>query len=1270
MRTLILLLFAASSANAAITGTLITEDGKPLAAATIEAFATENSRALRARLLSKTPERTPVATTESAQDGSFSINPKGARLADIAIRVAGRQVGMQLPDGEDAGTILVPSQALPRVRILAEGKPLREALVVAGPFTTRTDSTGMADLPETMFRLPWIVVIHPEYVIHEQFFGETLGRPLEITLNKGTAIRGHVVGTDGTPMEHAAVMLGGWPLAESDVSGSFTIAHAPSNWRTIVATAGERVGVATTKKTEIRLSTGAMLTGTVRDTSSGRPVPGVRLDLSLQSSRENNEFVVTDEKGNFSIAPLVTNTYRIFVTHPDYAISATEAKVESGSRASITIAATPLMRVRGGVIDEERRPVGGALVWFAARNMPPRGNVVVTSPSGQFVLRANVNWSSVPQPFFAAKAGYALTSSGPLSSESLRSNLTITLVRGFPLQVKVVNKQRQPIAGASVNVFKNQGPGFLGDHYPAACDNPLSAACHKTAPDGSATYRVTEGKYEIHVTGEAIANQLLQNETLTARSSPLVVEVDRGVEISGRVTYADGTPVTAIVSARTQRVSSRTSPDGVFTLKGFAAGPAILVASSADQPSMQSAPIEVTAPAQNVLITLPKPGRIEGRVVDKATRQPIREFLIAVALRNTGMRPPSQFHSEDGTFVLDPLAPGPIDLRVIATGYVHGTLNDLAIEEGKAIAGLEVQLERGGKLVGRVTAAGQPLSGVAVRLGASRRSGIEMNATTTDGDGEYALDGLPAGERSMDFTKPGYLPKRKSVEVATGKESRLDVEMERGRDLAGRVVDSSGRPLSGARIGVTSGPPMNSVQAFSDAEGLFKLEGLVDSRYTISATKEGYVTAELPNVQVPSSQPITLTLDTGGTISGRVIGLSDAELATVTVTASGSGTSSRTQVDAGGTFTIRGVSDGRVALTASISGARPHQSAPKYVEVISGLAPPVEIDFSAGVTVRGLVSRMGSPVSGGNVSFSLKSGGPGMTAQIATDGRYEISGLPPGDYNVYAFTFRNITYQAETTITSGGIFDIDIRGGTLRGRVLDATTGAPLADTTVFLAPSPELRVAKNTITDSEGKFVIEALPGAKLEVRATHDQYAPGSQSVVIASGTAPEVEIRLNRGSEAIIRIVDAQSGSLVSGGVSVFEGRKNVAFASSQSDDGTIRVWLAPGTYKAHVYARGYIGQPVDLLVPGSEVRVALARGGSLMITSREGGRVRLTLTGMTKPARGISIARGASATIEALMPGRYRVEMLDSDGVSVKKDYFVDVIAGQTARLMID
>ncbi|HEX9492292.1 MAG TPA: carboxypeptidase-like regulatory domain-containing protein, partial [Thermoanaerobaculia bacterium] len=454
--------------------------------------------------------------------------------------------------------------------------------------------------------------------------------------------------------------------------------------------------------------------------------------------------------------------------------------------------------------------------------------------------------------------------------------------------------------------------------------------------------------------------------------------------------------------------------------------------------------------------------------------------------------------------------------------------------------------------------------------------------------------------------------------------------------------------------------------SYTDADGSFTLQGLADGRYTIDASKQGYVAAR-KDVVIPSAEAVTLTLDTGGTIHGRVLGVSEAELPSISVIAYGSGTPSRTTVEPDGTFTLHGIPDGRVTVGATRMGVRITQSMPKQIEVANGSAPPVDIDFSEGAKISGHVTRSGTPVQGGMVNFAPKNG-PGGSSQIGADGSYEMS-LSNGEYNVNVYMSSNFNYQTKYTVTGPATFDIDIHGATLHGRVTDASTSAPIAEAEVWILNN-EARIRKNAVSDSEGKFAMEAVPDASYELHATLAKYSPAAQTVVVAAGNAPDVEVHLEHGQETTIRVVDAQSGAALQANAAVWDGRKQLATGASQSSDSAIHFWLQPGHYKASIYSRGYMTQFVDLPVPGPELRVALAQAGAIAITSKSGGTARLMLVGTLKPVRTARLAPGMLTNIEGLMPGRYSVELLDVDGVTVKATYPADVVAGQTVRLNID
>jgi hypothetical protein len=422
-------------------------------------------------------------------------------------------------------------------------------------------------------------------------------------------------------------------------------------------------------------------------------------------------------------------------------------------------------------------------------------------------------------------------------------------------------------------------------------------------------------------------------------------------------------------------------------------------------------------------------------------------------------------------------------------------------------------------------------------------------------------------------------------------------------------------------------------------------------------------------------------MDRGGTITGRVVGLPPEELSQVRVSASGHNAGSSEYTDANGNFTLTGIPDGSVTLVAFRQGVPMKQSPPKVIQVVSGSAPPVEIDFGAGLTIRGRVTRNGVPVSGGNVNFAARGRG-GIRApngMISADGLYEVSGVEPGDYDIRVFSGGSGNDVVPYTVVGNATFDIDLKGATARGVVLEATTSVPLPDVRVYITPASQTgsRVWRTATTDSDGRFTLDTLPDGSFTVRAEREHYAAASQTITVSGGGTPPLELRLARGQEAVVRLVDAETGASLDGGVALMDPQTKKYIGSTgngRGEDGAIHVWAAPGRYTASIHVSGYLTQNVDVTVPGAEVRVAMTRGATLVLTSRSGGRFVLVPPGMSFTAgrigSGISVAPGQRMPFNSLTPGVYEVDRMSDDFKSVLQKYSVVLTAGQTANLDVE
>jgi hypothetical protein len=160
-----------------------------------------------------------------------------------------------------------------------------------------------------------------------------------------------------------------------------------------------------------------------------------------------------------------------------------------------------------------------------------------------------------------------------------------------------------------------------------------------------------------------------------------------------------------------------------------------------------------------------------------------------------------------------------------------------------------------GVIRGRVTAqdTGAPVRRAQVR-GTSAGAGIGRLATT-DADGRFELRDLPAGQWSLQASKPGFVTQRLGqrrpfetvapVDLQEGQQlATANFALTRGGAITGRVFDDFGDPVANARVQVLRSQMVEGrrrlVQTGSgdetDDTGAFRLYGLAPGDYYVAAT--------------------------------------------------------------------------------------------------------------------------------------------------------------------------------------------------------------------------------------------------------------------------------------------------------------------------------------------------------------------------------------------------------------------------------------------------
>lgn len=1260
--------------HAAVSGRVVDQDGKPLAGVRVRAFPLEPTSTFQARLLSDKPERAPSATFETKEDGAFTIDTK-APVAEILFDAPNRELlTLNAADADDLGSILLRKVAMKRGRVTANGKGVAGAMVVIDKYVIRrTNDEGWYDIEEPSSQR--LLVIHPGFAIADRTLRVQRAN-LDFALEPGVTVTGRTLRRN-EPVAGVTITFAGWPVAVSGENGAFAVTHLPANWKVLGASNGELAAVAMQSKAaayDVALVPAVSVSGTVRSTKTNAAIPGACAWITNDTDGMAANCHVTDAKGAFSASGLPAGPYRISATHPHYrAETAPPARLAEGARVNRSLPLIPLARVTGSVIDEERKPVAGALVSDEFQSARTRSGA-----DGRFTLRLQERFQSASSVIASAK-DFASARVGPISVEEGESkSVTIVLARGFPFRLHVVDRAGVPVVNETARVMLWDDEATIAGRLSIPCPNGDPARC-RTDAGGNIDMRLVAGKYDVQVGGDSVPSTRLTGQQLEPATSPFTVTVDRGAPIEGRVTYSDGSPlgsVTAFVQIQEmQGLPARVESDGTFSLRHARPGANQLSVFVEGSPSRGQA-TEVVAPASGVVLTLPKPGRVEGKASDRATKQPLADFTVTLS-RDYNRGRPAQVHSDDGTFAVENVSPATYDVVITAAGFAQGTVASVVVEEGKAASGIDVQLDRGATITGRVSSGGQPLASVAV--GTDDRGPRTARSVSTDANGEYTFDGAPAGEQMLRFTKNGYVPARKSVSATPGKEVRLDVELTRGKELRGRVTDTSGRPIAQARVRANantremSGP----FTIVTDVDGAFKLDGLSgDTPVGVTATKDGYLSATLENIDVNATPALTLTLERGGTILGRVIGIAPEEMGRVNVMATSGRARASARPDSSGSFTLQGVPDGTVNVMASTSGPAPRRSAPKAVVVQNGSAAPVTIDFVSGIAVRGRVTRANAPADRGMVQFVPQPrvpGAPDANSTIGSDGRYEVVGLEAGTYRVSVMSGAGRIEAGELSVSSSMTHDIELRGTTVRGRVTDATTGAPVVGATLRMEDTASRAGSwlRQETSDSNGAFAFEIVSDGQYRLRVTADRYSAATEMVIVSEGAndAP-LEVRLRGGDRTALLVVDATTGRPVEAAITVTDDKREIVFSGMppRDEEGASLLWLQPGRYLARIFLSGYIPATQELMVPGPTARVALTRAGRLVVQSARSGKhmVRVLSPLNGRPQSTVSLPPGI---VESLPPGDYAVEIVDGDNTVVKK-LNVTIIAGQTTTVSGD
>ena len=589
-------------------------------------------------------------------------------------------------------------------------------------------------------------------------------------------------------------------------------------------------------------------------------------------------------------------------------------------------------------------------------------------------------------------------------------------------------------------------------------------------------------------------------------------------------------------------------------------------------------------------------------------------------------------------------------------------------------------LETGLAIRGRVRdREGSGLEGAMVRARLRRPGERRQGEATSEADGEFVVAGLEAGTYRITAELPGFAAASATAQPGG---DPVDLAMELGGEIAGRVVDAAGEPAEGATIEAEWAGELETVSAgggFGLAEeggGRFVLRDLAAGPYAVLARAAGKGEASISGVRVVAgtrTEVGTLRLAGGGIVRGtvvdvdgrgvpgaRVVAERDLEMQTGDLEA---------QTGSSGAFEIRGVPAGRVSvMTSHPAYASPR---PEVVEVDPEKEPAsVRIVLLEGARVEGHAShRDGRPFASGRIrvrSLAPRAEGLGeVPSPVRPDGSFAVDHVAAGPARVELLapsgpgalsglaSHEVVLGDGETATVDFSLRDVVVAGTVTRAgqpapgvRVsLRSLEGAPVtlyggAGGGALEVPSLPPFLVATTREDGSYELVVFTPGRARVGLEAVSGNERYPDREVVV-----PDVDrFDLN------LEIAPTQvSGTVVDkdGGEPVSEARVRLGRSSARTGpDGRFSIAVEPGEWQLSASAPGrkLTVLPLNVGPAGlSDLRVEMERG--LELRGRvvdAGGRPVPNLQVVAADA-----ARGLAESVYTLADGSFRMESLDEE-----------------------
>lgn len=1204
----------------------------------------------------------PVAAVAVREDGTFTLQAPEEGLWLVGIKASGF-----IPIQYGPVAVVEPTELPPAVlvrdagsRVQVEdptGRPVAGATVFAGslnrelwqeltpdlwsvrPRVALTGEDGEARLARAAEESLALGVAAPGLPLGH--VRELADKPLTLRLPRGVTYRLRVLNQAGKPVSGVLVRVGrnALPVTVTAPDGTAEVVGMPEEEVEVrlLTPGGQRldgilgaVEAPSKAPTVFELPPPLKVSGRVLDAASREPLAGAW----VWPGHDPGLAVRTDQRGRYRLPALASPSFWLRARMAGYLPRNKRCPLREGSpERSLTLAIEPAARLAGWVTDREGTPMPGVEVLASPRTdfrsgpsgeAPPLGRAL-SDHQGHFSvagLQPGEEYELVASRTGFAPARTTVSGLAPLPSGN---EVRITLDPGRRVVGRVEDLEGNPLSQVMVEVSPS---------------SPRSARSFRQVEDSSIGYtdaaggfsipHVPSGLMDLRFNRTGLAPLVRRGVEIKAGEGPFdlgTVTLVAGAVLRGRVTDSEDAPISGaeVVLLKEYRLlelaaagapmrgrpAAISDSRGWFEVRDLPPGhPVHLLIRRAGyrQAGLEGVPVPTPDPLE---VVLEPTARLSGEVLSEsgspvsgAQVRGLAQDPVAAAVTSHYAflhQIANTYTDWLGRFVLEGMSEGKVRLEVSAEGYVAPEPAELKIPADGDLTGVRLVLRRGAVLEGRVTdETGQPVTGGRVRAGGA--------VGLSDADGHYRLEGLSLGLQKVVVVHQAHPQLRDQLEVEPGS-NLLDLVLESACSVEGRVVDATGAGLEGVRLYLLR-EARDPYGTLSVEDGSFRFPAVAPGEYILKGEKQGYAPSSVTARVIEGSvHDLTLTLDEGVRITGRLLGLQDEELAEVEVFARREeGGRHYAHVLSDGSYELAHLEPGFWEIRGELAAGSRQATEQRFLEEGVEQAE-VDLDFGAGLTLAGQVQYRGSPLAGADVTVR----GLDLSVSRATvssyEGSFSLRGLQPGSYRLQVVQrTEHINHSQDLQISSDREIIVEIDSAVVQGRVVDGASGQVLPDALVTFerlgSASREAAFLVSISTEDDGGFVLPRLTAGTYLVRAQKDGYIQVEELLELAPGVPHgelELVLRPAGGLEVVVRLDSGEVPSMATLGV--ITGEDQVPFLESRNLDADGRAHfrsLPPGTWLLAVSAPGAAARTVQATIPGDPLEFVLPRAGHLTVT----------------------------------------------------------------------